>query len=93
MYLVYIFHLVLFIIIFANKIKAAPPSAAVKTVQGDNCNSSIHKSKERAKQAWWMRIFVLWKQFEDTVLVFPKLDILLLTGSNAALNTTLSGMN
>lgn len=50
MYLVYIFQFVLFIIIFANKIKAAPPAATVKAVQGDDCNSSVHKSRKRAKQ-------------------------------------------
>lgn len=36
MYLAYISQVVLFIIIFAKKIKAVPPSAAIKEVQGDD---------------------------------------------------------
>lgn len=47
MYLAYISQVVLFIIIFANKIKAVPPSAAIKTVQGDDRNSPVHKSREK----------------------------------------------
>lgn len=37
----------LFKIILAKKIKAASPSAAIKKFQGDDHNSSMHKSRER----------------------------------------------
>lgn len=47
MYLAYISLVVLFIITFASKTKAVPPSAAIKTVQGDDRNSPVHKSRER----------------------------------------------
>jgi len=94
MYLAYISQVVLFIIIFANKMKAIPPSATIKTVQGDDRNSPVHKSRERQnKPDEWAFLYCLWRQFEDTVLMFQKLYKLQLTGSNAALNTTLSGMN
>lgn len=89
MYLAYISQVVLFIIIFANKIKAVPPSAAIKRVQGDDRNSPVHKSREKQnKPDEWGFLY-----FEDAVLIFQKPYKSLLTGSKAALNTTLSGMN